>query len=333
MKPEDVMCHRDFQYKMCRFIPDTRNFAIANKGDCLKLSSYTKFLDQMVLYAATRKGQSELRSNALNSIAYKELGDEKLDYSDEANIKTLPYVNYRKFVIYNIKDTLLQLGIERKVNDIENLFMRSYSNCTDVDKVFKQTVMLKSRAYYEYLLQGNIIGNNVNIFNKDNVGGFSGAVVGNPLLNSHTGLKMFGTQSMYIFDNVIDMDFSAMYPHIIIAFNIERNTMIGKLIIEGFNDERYDHLFIDDQITDVHQDDEDEDEDEIDSTYDAGKDFMDNYLTGDILSIGTKWFNLPSFDTVDKNFRTKFKIKPKKRFSVKKVIEYFADGLNIDMEE
>lgn len=206
LTPEDVMCHKDFKYKTCMFKRDTKNFAIANKGDCLKLSSYTKFLDQMVLYAATRKGQSELRSNSLNSIAYKELNDEKLDYSDEANIKTLPYVNYRKFVIYNIKDVLLQLGIERRVNDIENLYMRSYSNCTDMDSVFRQTVMLKCRAYYEYLLQGNIIGNNVNIFSVDAGGGFSGAIVGNPLLNSNTGIIMFGSRSMFVFDNVIDMD-------------------------------------------------------------------------------------------------------------------------------
>lgn len=177
MVPEDIMCHPDFKYKTCRFIPDTRNFEVANKGDCLKLSSYTKYLDQMILYAATRKGQSELRSNALTYIGKVELNDEKLDYSDEANIKTLPYVNYKKFYKYNVKDVLLQLGIERKVSDVDNLYLRAYSNCTDFDKVFKQTVMLKSRAYYEYLLQGIILGNNVNIFNKESDSGFTGALI------------------------------------------------------------------------------------------------------------------------------------------------------------
>lgn len=329
MNPEDVMCHKDFKYKQCRFIPDTRNFAIANKGDCLKLSSYTKFLDQMVLYAATRKGQSELRSNKLNSIAKKELGDEKLDYSDEANIKTLPYKNYRKFVIYNIKDTLLQMGIEKKVNDVDGLYMRSYSNCTDIDKTFRQTVMLKCRAYYEYLLQGNILGNNVNVFNRDEKGSFTGAVVGNPLLNSNTGIKIFGVLSMFVFDNVIDMDFSAMYPHILIAFNIERHTMIGKLIILGFNNEMYDHIFVDDEIADVCNDEDDPDEeDEIDSTYDAGKDFVDNYLTGDILSLGSKWFNLPTFDKLHEEFKKEFKIKKKRKFRLNKG-GYFIDELNI----
>ena len=59
--------------------------------------------------------------------------------------------------------TLLQMGIERKVNDIDTLYLRSYSNCTDYDKIFKQSVMLRGRQYYEYLLQGLVTGNNINI--------------------------------------------------------------------------------------------------------------------------------------------------------------------------
>ena len=206
LDPKDIMCHRDFKYKMCKMHEDTNTFQIANKGSYFKISSYTKYIDQMILYAAMRKGQSELRSHTLSAIAQNELGDEKLDYTDEANIKTLPYVNYKKFVTYNIKDVLLQMGIERKANDTDGLYLRSYANCVDYDKVFKQTVMLRSRAYYEYLLQNNVLGNNVNIFSSEAGEGFTGALVGNPLLNSHTGIILFGLRSMYVFDNVIDMD-------------------------------------------------------------------------------------------------------------------------------
>ena len=38
--------------------------------------------------------------------------------------------------------TLLQLGIERKVNDIENLYIRFSANCTSPDNIFKETVLL-----------------------------------------------------------------------------------------------------------------------------------------------------------------------------------------------
>jgi len=147
LDPFEIICHKDFKYKMCKLHEDERNFQIANKGSFFKVSSYTKYIDQMILYAATRKGQSELRSNSLNAIGEAELGDKKLDYSDEANIKTLPYVNYRKFVKYNIKDVLLQMGIERKAHDIDNLYLRSSANICDVDKVFKQTVKITDHTY------------------------------------------------------------------------------------------------------------------------------------------------------------------------------------------
>jgi len=333
LKPEDVMCHSDFPVKRCRFIKDTKNFAVANKGDCLKLSSYTKYIDQMILYAATRKGQSELRSHSLNFIAQHELNDDKLNYDDEANIKTLPYKNYRKFVAYNIKDVLLQFGIERKTNDVDGLYLRSYSNATDYDKIFKQTVMLKCRAYYEFLLQGYIIGNNINVFIPNDGETFAGAIVGDPMLNSHTGISIFGKKSMFVYDNVTDMDFSAMYPHIIIAFNIERNTMIGKLIIPGFEEDRYEHFYITSNTAIQTEDDEEEDDenDSLSSTYDAGKDYVDNMLCGDVISLGTKWHNLPDFETLYMEFRKQYNIKPKDRFSLSRITKKFIEAIKIDI--
>jgi DNA polymerase elongation subunit (family B) len=175
LDPYEIMCHPDFFNRVCRFVKDDKNFDIKNKSDRMELSSYTKHLDHMRLYAATRKGRSELRSFNLNHVGRMEINDEKIDYSEDANIKTLPYVNYRRFITYNIKDSLLERGIENKCRDVDNLYLRSYSNCTTYDKVFKQTFMLKRRAYYEYFLQGNILANNVNVFNVED-SSFSGAL-------------------------------------------------------------------------------------------------------------------------------------------------------------
>lgn len=100
----EIMTHPDFFNKVCRFVKDNNNFDIKNKSDRFELSSYSKYIDHMRLYAATRKGRTELRSFNLNFVGQHELGDEKIDYSEIANIKTLPYVNYKLFVLYNIKD-------------------------------------------------------------------------------------------------------------------------------------------------------------------------------------------------------------------------------------
>ena len=69
---KEVMNHPDFPNKQCYFKKDNKN---------------TGFYDQMILYAAIRKGREELRSNKLTYITNKEIGDEKLDYSEEGNIK------------------------------------------------------------------------------------------------------------------------------------------------------------------------------------------------------------------------------------------------------
>lgn len=122
-----------------------------------------------------------------------------------------------------------------------------------------------------------------------------------------------------------------MYPRTIIGFNIARNTMIGKLEIEGFPVDRYPHIF---QIKKTkNKKTEEDEEDELDLIYNAGKDFMDNYLTNDIISIGTKWFNLPDFEAVDKEFRKKFKIKKKKILNLNKFIGLFADGVDVNIRD
>lgn len=102
--PKEIICSKDFPVKEVYYYPDAKIFDVKKKKDYLKASCYTIYIDQMINYVKIRAGKGEMRSHALNAIGFKELKDTKLDYSDEANIKTLPYVNYDKFVRYNIKD-------------------------------------------------------------------------------------------------------------------------------------------------------------------------------------------------------------------------------------
>jgi hypothetical protein len=79
-----------------------------------------------------------------------------------ANLRELPYIDYLKFVEYNIKDVLLQLGIYRKTNDMSDLYNRCYTNGLLANEIFTSTAMLIgsiSIRFYEY---GYILGNNAN---------------------------------------------------------------------------------------------------------------------------------------------------------------------------
>lgn len=327
LDPREIMCHKDFKIKDVFLKKDNHNFQIANQGDYFKISSYTVYLDQMRIYASLRKSGKQLRSNTLNHIAELEIADKKLDFSEEANIKTLPYVNYKKFVKYNIKDVLLQFGIELKTHDIDNVYQRAYTNVTTYSKVFKQTNFLFNRAYLEYYKQGLIIGNNINVHygvsqqfekkNDDDNEKFAGALVGDPELNSYTGINMLGTPSKYIFDNVIDMDMSSFYPSMIMAFNISPNCIVGKLILNTTIEDLYNTKDIDE------------------GKYDAGKDFVDNLLVNNPANMGSKWFNLPKIDELDRLIKEKFLITNKSKLIIPEDFgkKYYSEKLIVDIKE
>ena len=286
--PADIMCHPDFPVKRCYYYEDRKNFAVKMKKDAFTISDYTTWIDQMILYAQIRKGQSELGSVKLNIIGKKELGDEKLDYSEEANIKTLPYVNYQKFLLYNIKDVLLQFGIERKTSDLDNLYTRSILNSVAYKKVFSQTALLRNRCYVDYLKQGYVIGNNINLdYNKDwdsdddeDDEKFAGALVGDPTLNSSkNGMVVNGVRNKYIRKYVIDFDYSSLYPSIKIAHNIAPHTLVGKISLDEKVYDKYTAFEMNNDKGDM---------------YDSGKDLMENILCQNPVMTGVRWFNLPN---------------------------------------
>lgn len=256
----------------------------------------------MLLYAGVRKGQSELGSVKLNIIGEKEIGDEKIDYSEEANIKTLPYVNYKKFLIYNIKDVLLQYGIERKTSDLDNLYTRSLMNHVPYKKVFSQTALLRNRSYIDYYKQGYIVGNNINIDydkdwdakddDKDEDEGYSGALVGCPKLNTNkNGMVIMGRKSKYIRQYVVDFDYSSLYPSIKISHNIGPHTLVGKIILKERVYDRYSEFEMNNEKGDV---------------YDSGKDFTEHMLCENPIMTGVRWFNLPNMMEILEKFELKF---------------------------
>lgn len=298
--PADIMCHPDFPIKRCFYYEDRKNFAVKMKKDAFTINDYTVWIDQMLLYAGIRKGQSELGSVKLNIIGKKELGDEKLDYTEEANIKTLPYVNYKKFLLYNIKDVLLQFGIEQKTNDLDNLYTRSIMNSVAYKKVFSQTALLRNRCYVDYLKQGYVIGNNINIdYDRDwnaeddeDEEKFAGALVGDPLLNTtKNGMIVNGVPNKYVRKYVIDFDYSSLYPSIKIAHNIAPHTLVGKIILDEKVYDRYTSF---------------EMNNEKGNMYDSGKDFMENILCQNPVMAGVRWFNLPNMMEILEKVAIKF---------------------------
>lgn len=97
--------------------------------------------------------------------------------------------------------------------------------------------------------------------------------------------------------------------------------MIGKLLIDGVTEDVYPHtFFVDDKAREKEE-----------SRYDAGKDFMDNYLVNDVLSMGSKWFNLPDVMEVDKLFNERVLEDRKTKTHRVEKGSYFFDKLKIEI--
>ena len=148
------------------FVEDKNAKVAKRKHQCVTWTLPT-FLDQMVIYAGIRSGRGELASTKLNYIAEIELKDEKLDYSEDADIKTLFYRNLKKFIEYNLKDVLLQWGIETKTMDIQTIYSRMYDLFVTPSQSFTTTKVVLHALYSYALGKGFILGHNRNKNHKN----------------------------------------------------------------------------------------------------------------------------------------------------------------------
>lgn len=108
-----------------------------------------------------------------------------------------------------------------------------------------------------------------------------GAIIGHPNLNSRCGTELVdGVNSKHVFDHVMDFDFAAEYPKAKITRSISRSTQYGRLIINGRISEKQNTY--------------------NNPQYIAGSEFVSDYISGDIISMGNVWFDLPDTDEMSK---------------------------------
>lgn len=229
--PEDIICNYDIDNKKyCEYVIDElHKNEFAERGDYADISSYSIYLDQMIQFASRRKGKI-FRSYKLDSIGEITAGIKKLDYSDlTEDISEFAYLDYKRFVMYNITDVLVQYCIEFKTDDVPYLYSKALMNSTQYKKVHRQTVYLANRAIDRFKEYGNfIMGNNLNKFKEKPEGKYEGAFVADPTLYSDKNKdKINGEIVINRCSNVDDFDFKALYPSETREHGMAPNTLIG----------------------------------------------------------------------------------------------------------
>jgi DNA polymerase elongation subunit (family B) len=154
----------------------------------------------------------------LNTIANKELGVKKIDYSQYENIFDLYVKNPQLFYEYNVTDVDLVDKLEQKLKFIEGVFYLAYDakiNYSDTLGVVKMWDVI----VHNYLLEKGICvpPKDVKHMNRELVGGYVKEV----------------KPGMY--EWVVSLDFDSLYPRLIMMLNIGPDTYAGKGFLPGWS--------------------------------------------------------------------------------------------------
>lgn len=315
--PVSIICHKDFKYQTCYFKIDKSTFEIQRQFDYFHCSSYTNYMCQMRNYGLIRKSGHKLPSMRLNYISDTELGDHKVDYPENANIRTFPYEDFSLFITYNIKDVLLQMAIERRTEDVNTIYMRAFSNLTPYSKAFKETHLIRNyREKYFEEFEGKVQGNNLNVIDrgeKDNFFGnddddeeegngklsFKGAINANPIWNDAVGVELLGKRSDSIYQNCMDYDMGAFYPSIKIASNMDPETLLFKAAFD--NEEFSSGQFMNRSlVTDYEEKDKNGNIRPVDITGEA----VNTYVSNNPLTFAYNYLGIHSITDLSKEFES-----------------------------
>jgi DNA polymerase elongation subunit (family B) len=164
-------------------------------------------LDYYELYKTFTYTNQE--SYKLDHIAWVELGERKISYSEYDNISDFYKNNFQKFIEYNIKDVELVERLEQKMKLMELAVALAYSAGVNFNDVFSQ-VRTWDVIIYNHLRKKNIVVPPKKKSDKDNQ--YAGAYVKEPIVGMHNW--------------VVSFDISSMYPSTIMQYNISPETLV-----------------------------------------------------------------------------------------------------------
>lgn len=224
---------KEFETNMLYFTEERDGgVAIKNSTCWFNSSSYTTYMCQERLFAMIRKSQSEQRSYSLNNIGKRFAGIEKLADAKEGRFREFAYVNFLLFILYNVRDVVVQLAIELTCHDTQSLMSRSYMFATRFSRCFKETHIVRNIREWYYENEGFVQACRLEV-DKDIDTYFKGAFVADPAYNSPTGLAVNGKYVSFYIIGAADADAKAYYPSTKIGGNLDPMSLKYKCVIDN----------------------------------------------------------------------------------------------------
>ena len=158
-------------------------------------------------------------SYSLNHIAYAELGEKKLDYSEYSSLHELYQTNFQKFVDYNVHDVVLLERLEEKMKLLEMIISLAYMAKCNFNDVFSPVKMWDCIIYNHLKDQQIVVPPKKHATKTE---GYEGAYVKDPQIGRHKWVASF--------------DLNSLYPHLIMQYNISPETLVGMYPESGLVD-------------------------------------------------------------------------------------------------
>ena len=174
-------------------------------------------LDYMLLHK--KYIMKEESSYKLNDIGLKYVNLGKVEY--EGNLNTLFKNDLNKFIDYNLRDVEIIEQLEDKLKFIELTIMISHICNIPYESVYWNTVMNEG-AILKYLKREGIISPNKPTTHNPSLKAVNETYAGGYILEPTPGLYF----------DVIDLDFTSLYPSIIKSLNLGIETLVGRIKVE-----------------------------------------------------------------------------------------------------
>lgn len=298
--PADIIIPPEFKTRKIYYQENRDpNAQPEDSKDWLYCSTYTQFMCQMKTYALTRKSQKKKRSMALTDIGKEEAGIQKIDVASDTEFRKAAYQDYLKFILYNVRDVVVQLAIEMNTMDAAAFYARSYNFCTQYSKCFQETHIVRNSREYYYELDGYVQACALEI-DPNSDSHYKGAFVADPVLNKPTGLYLNGKNVNNFIIGAADADAKAYYPSSKMGTNQDPMTLEYKCVMS--NDQ-----FINREILNKSMNQEYNwyDSDNNPHPEDMSGPIFNTYKNGNINSLCNAWMNAPSlselFEFIDAN--------------------------------
>ena len=159
--PQAAFTPKDFgKWAQARYNDDQRATDPAERGDTFDCTSYTIWVDMMLLYAQLRKTSAKKDSYAYEAIISEEIGERKRDLG--GSIKDAAYRDFASFIVYGAGDVVPLATLDAHTEDIEMAYQIGCTTRTRFHKVMKKTVCLANLARVFLREQGLVLSNNHN---------------------------------------------------------------------------------------------------------------------------------------------------------------------------